>query len=338
MKSAAIKVYRGEHLESTHEIHIAIINTEGDLIAYFGDAQRPTFARSSLKPFQAVPSVESGATQQYSILEQELAIFCGSHNGEDFHRQTVSGVLEKIGLNESHLQCGTQIPRDMNSYKQLIKNGGELTPIYSNCSGKHAGMLVGCMNQNFDLHRYREMSHPYQQQVLEVIANISDYNQHEIKMSVDGCGLPVHSLPLNHIAIAFGRLATPEKWHKGSELRKNTLNQIREAMVRYPEMVAGTKRFDTDLMKAFNGEVVAKLGAEGVHCFGIKSKGIGVAIKVEDGNERATNVASMEVLRQLGIRDSSVFKQLKSYHYAPVLNARKEKIGEIIPDFQLTFS
>lgn len=330
-----IKVYRGNYIESTHDIHIAVVSVKGELLAYYGDANRLTFARSSMKPFQALPVVESDALHKYDLTEKELSLFCASHSGEPFHREAVANVLEKINLKEDHLQCGTHVPRDHESYRELIKSGGELTPFYSNCSGKHAGMLAGCVNQNFEINTYRELDHPYQQQIIDVIADVSDYPGERIATSVDGCGVPVHRIPLYHLALAFGRLAKSEDWEHGDESRKDALNQVRDAMTDYPEMVAGTKRFDTDLMKAYQGRIVAKGGAEGVHCFGDKETGVGVALKVEDGNARATNVSTMHVLRTLKIGNQSIWEQLSGYVNAPVLNARNETIGVIQPAFDL---
>jgi L-asparaginase II len=330
-----IQVYRGDYVESAHDVHIAVVSAKGDLLACYGDPDRLTFARSSMKPFQAVPIVESGALEAYNLTDRELSLFCSSHSGEPFHRNTVAEVLGKIGLEENDLQCGTHIPRDIESYNQLMREGKELTPFYSNCSGKHAGMLAGAQQQNMDVASYRELSHPYQQQIMEVISNVSDFAREEIKISVDGCGVPVHRIPLNQLALAFGRLASPDEWINGAEKRKEALKHIRDAMVNYPEMVAGTKRFDTDLMNIFQGRLVAKGGAEGVHCFGDRDTGIGVAVKVDDGNARGTSVASMEVLRQLKIGDPSIWEQLDAYYQSPVLNAREEKIGVIKSAFEL---
>lgn len=332
-----LQVYRGEFVESTHDVHIAVVNAYGDSVAYYGDANRMTFARSSMKPLQAVPIVESGAMEKFQFSERALSLFCASHSGEPIHRETAADVLKKLGLQEEQLQCGTHVPRDTESYHKLIKKGEELTPLYSNCSGKHSGMLAGCVAQNFNVSTYRELSHPYQQQIMDVIADVSDYQREDIKTSVDGCGVPVHRIPLHHLALAFSRLISPENWSEGSQKRKDALKRIGNAMSAYPEMVAGTNRFDTDLMQAFGGRIVAKGGAEGVHCFGDKKTGLGVAIKAEDGNARGTNVAAMEVIHQLGIGDQSIWDQLRDYHNAPVLNARKEKIGVIKPSFQLHY-
>jgi L-asparaginase II len=330
-----IQVYRGDYVESAHDVHIAIVSPQGDLMASYGDSNRLIFARSSMKPFQAVPIVESGALEAYNITDRELSLFCASHSGEPFHRNAAAEVLRKISLEEKDLQCGTHIPRDIESYNQLMREEKKLTPFFSNCSGKHAGMLAGAQQQNMDVTGYREVTHPYQQQIIEVISDVSDFAKENIKTSVDGCGVPVHRIPLQQLALAFSRLAAPDKWVTGSSERKAALKNIRDAMVNYPEMVAGTKRFDTDLMNIFQGRIVAKGGAEGVHCFGDLITGIGAAVKIDDGNARGTSVASMEVLKQLGIGDSSILDQLGDYYHAPVLNARDEKIGVIKPAFEL---
>lgn len=337
MEEKPILVYRGEYIESGHDLHIAVVNTKGDLIAYYGDPNRLTFARSSMKPFQATPVVRSGAMEEFQLTERELSLFCASHIGEPYHRETVLQVLEKIGLTEEDLQCGTHIPRHAESYEKLIKQGGELTPVYSNCSGKHSGMLSGVVMQKMDISTYRDIKHPYQQQILQVLEELAEYDQEKIGISVDGCGVPVHRLPLQKVALLYSRLAKAEDWKLDNQPLKSALNRVREAMTSYPEMVAGTKQFDTDLMAAFGKRIVSKGGAEGVHCFGDRELGLGVALKVADGNARGTSVASMEVLKQLGIGSEKEWEKLKDYSKVPVLNAREERIGEILPNFKLKF-
>src|SRR5690625_1329999 len=330
-----IKVYRGDYVESTHDIHIAVVKSNGQLLAYYGDSHRLTFARSSMKPLQAIPTVESGAVDTYGIHDKQLSLFCASHSGEPFHREAVMQVLEKLNLQEEHLQCGTHVPRHMDSYHQLIRQGGELTPVFSNCSGKHSGMLAGVVKQEMDVSTYRDIEHPYQQQILDVISNVSDYEREKIAMSVDGCGVPVHRLPLHKVALLYSRLARPEDWTGGSEGLQAALSRVREAMTTYPEMVAGTKQFDTDLMTAFSKRIVAKGGAEGVHWCGDRGTGYGVAIKGEDGNARGASGASMEVIKQLNIGTEEIRERLAEYAIAPVLNAREEQIGKIVPNFTL---
>jgi L-asparaginase II len=329
----AVLVFRGEYLESTHDIHVAVVNAAGELLYSYGDPDRLTFPRSSMKPFQAVQLIETGAAEAYQYSAADISLSCASHSGEHFHRRTVLGILSRVGLEEEHLQCGTHIPRDMESYKQLIREGKDLTPVFSNCSGKHSGMLASAVHMNEDIQTYREINHPLQQRILDVIEDVCSFPKEQIQISVDGCGVPVHQLPLRNAALGFARLAKPEEYTQGK--RAETLKTICEAMVQHPEMVGGTNRFDTDLMREFGGRIVAKAGAEAVQCLADTETGIGIAIKVEDGSPRATSVVTMEVLRQLNIGTEEIFAKLEEYVHAPVLNARNDQIGVIKPNFML---
>lgn len=331
--SEAIEVFRGEFIESSHHIHVAVVDHEGKLLYSYGDPNRLTFPRSAMKPFQAVPLVETGTAKAFGYSAEEISVSCASHSGEPFHREAVMNILGRANLEESDLQCGLHVPKDKASYKQLLREGKELTPVFSNCSGKHSGMLATAVHMNEDIHTYPEIGHPIQQRILNVIEEVCQYPKQNIGLSVDGCGLPVHRIPLYNAALGFARLANPQG--TVSEPRASALETIRDAMMEYPEMVAGTKQFDTDVMRAFKGNIVSKLGAEGVQCIGIVDRGIGIAIKTEDGTERAAGVAAMEVLRQLGIGDETTDELLKDYIHAPVLNARNIKIGVVKANFVL---
>ncbi|PLR73163.1 asparaginase [Bacillus sp. UMB0728] len=331
--ASPIHVYRGSYLESVHEIHVAVVNAAGEVLYSYGDPGRLTFPRSSMKPFQAVAVVQTGAIDHFGYEDADLSLICASHSGEGFHRSRVMNILDRINLEEKALQCGTHIPHDIEGYNKLIRNGGELTPVFSNCSGKHSGMLTAAVHMHEDIHSYREFTHPHQQRILEVIEDVCGFPKQEIELSLDGCGVPVHRLPLKNAALGFARLAKPFSWRDGE--RSQFLERIRSAMTKHPEMVGGTDRFDTDLMREFNGRIVAKAGAEGIQCLGDAETGIGVAIKVADGNARAASVATMEILKQLGIGDEAIYERLDEYIKAPVLNARKDRIGHIEANFQL---
>ncbi|GGA45232.1 asparaginase [Paenibacillus physcomitrellae] len=329
----AIGVYRGDYLESTHEVHIAVVDQTGKLLYAYGDPYRPTFPRSSMKPFQAVPILETGTAAAFDFSLSDLALSCSSHSGEPVHRSAVLDILRRAKLKEEALQCGTHVPRDKESYVELIREGRELTPVYSNCSGKHAGMLSTAVHMKEDIDTYREAQHPVQQRILEVLSDVCSFPVSEIAFSVDGCGVPVHRIPLFRAAFGYARLASPDAI--ADPQRAGALRTICQAMTRHPEMVAGKNRFDTDVMRAFQGGVVSKTGAEGVQCLGIVNSGIGIAVKTEDGTARAASVAAMEVLKQLGIGDEGIYQQLETYIHTPVTNAHKEQIGVIKADFTL---
>ncbi|GGH84317.1 L-asparaginase II [Pullulanibacillus pueri] len=329
-----IKVYRGNYVESQHEVHIAVVNTEGQLLYQYGNPERATFARSSMKPFQAVPLIETGAAAFFNYEPQELAISCASHSGEAYHRETVQNILKKINLDIDALQCGMHPPKNPEDYKALIRSGGELTPLFSNCSGKHSGMLATSVFMKEDHRVYREIESAEQQRILKVISELCETPIDQIGLSVDGCGVPVHRLPLNKTAYGYAQLAAGQS--ANSPEHSQALETLRDAMMKHPEMVGGYQRFDTDLMRMFPNKIVSKAGAEGVQCLGVVDRGIGIAIKCEDGNPRSLSAVTLKVLEDLGVTaPSGQDETYKKYREPAVKNMRGDSIGKIEVDLQL---
>ncbi|WP_045519015.1 asparaginase [Neobacillus niacini] len=332
MHSKLVDVYRGGKVESSHFGHIAVVSAEGNLLFSLGDPNRVTYARSSMKPLQTIPVVETGAADLYELSESDISLCCASHSGETQHTDRVLAILGRAGIEDTALHCGTHIPHAQDTYKKLIAAGKELTPLYNNCSGKHTGMLVTAKHMGETLEDYYLPSHPVQQRILKVISNVADYPIEKIEMGIDGCGVPVHALPLERLAYAFARMARPDSL---GEERAKVVNRITTAMMKYPEMVGGTGRFCTDFMKASRGRLFGKAGAEAVYLIGDRETGIGIAIKIEDGNGRAAYPAALETLRQLGFIDEEQLNNLM-HHYRPALkNARHEIVGELVPSFTL---
>lgn len=330
-----IHVTRSGYMESTHTFHAAVVDQYGKLVYYYGNPKRPTFARSSMKPFQAVSIIETGAAAKFNYGPEELAISCASHSGESIHRQTVLNILERIGLPEESLQCGMHPPKNDEDYRNLIRSGQDLSPVFSNCSGKHSGMLATAVHLDEAPETYREVSHPVQQRILKAISELCDTPLEEIEMGVDGCGAPVHRLPLEKVAFGYAQLAAGQSERHPEH--DQALKQLRNAMIAHPHLVGGEARFDTDVMTLFSGNVVAKAGAEGVQCFGIVDKGIGIAIKIEDGNPRPLSAIALKIMEDLGVvpKEISETDLYKEYRIPPVLNMRKERIGNIEVSFTL---
>lgn len=329
-----VRLYRGEWLESTHRIHAAVVDHSGKLLWHLGDAFRPTFARSALKPVQALPVVTSGAAHRFNLEGADLALCCASHNGEEVHRQRVAAILQAAGLSEEDLECGTHPPRDQESYHELIRQGESPTPLHNNCSGKHAGMMVTAVHLGEDPVGYSQGDHPVQQRILQEIACLSDIAANQMVAAVDGCGVPAYRLPLDRLAAIYARLADPSREEDLS--RCQAMEQVTDAMVQYPEMVGGKNRYCTDLMKAFNGRLLGKQGAEAVYCVADRKEGLGIAVKVEDGAERVLYEAVNEILRQLGIgKDTGELDQLSAYTRPEVKNAKGDTVGRIESVFTL---
>lgn len=329
---ALVKVLRGELVESLHRGHIAVVNAKGELLYSAGNPQEVVYARSSMKPLQAIPIVETGAADHFNFNDADLSLACASHNGEDQHTGRVQSILNRTNLSISDLQCGTHNPRWEETFKELIKNDKPITPIYNNCSGKHSGMLATAKHMNESTADYYKLDHPVQKRILKVISELTEVPENEIEIGIDGCGVPVHGLPLVNLALSFAKLADPSSLEPS---RQESINKVTSAMMAAPEMVGGTDRFCSDFMRVLDGRMFGKAGAEAVYAIGDKETGIGIAIKIEDGNGRATSPVAVEVLNQLGLLTDLQIEQLSSYHYPQLKNARKETIGELRPDFEL---
>ncbi len=327
-----VNVTRGNLIESSHKGHVAVVDRKGQLLFYAGNPDSKVFARSSMKPIQAIPVVETGAVDHYKFSDADLSLCCASHNGEKMHTNRVLSILARAGMEETSLKCGTHIPRWQDTYKELIMDGKEVTSLYNNCSGKHTGMLATAKHMNEPIENYFDLNHPVQQRILTAISEMTEYPKEDIEIGIDGCGVPVHGLPLERLAYGYAKMANPEGL---PENRRNSIKRITEAMVREPEMVGGTGRFCTDFMRVGQGRFIGKAGAEGVYCIGDHEMGIGIAIKIEDGNGRAVYPVAVEVLKQLNFLTEQQIEELIN-HYRPKLrNARNEVIGELVADFKL---
>lgn len=327
----AIEVTRGNLVECNHNVHIAVVNSEGELIYSYGDPKKVIYARSSVKPIQAIQVLETKADEAYDITDREISFMCSSHSGETYHVECTRKILKKADISLDKLNCGTHVPGNSQIYKELIESKEPLTQEHNNCSGKHSGMLISAKNLNEDLDTYLDINHPVQQRILTNISYVCDYEKEKILIGIDGCGAPVHAMPLEKFAYGFARLADPIKLEeKGVYAQKVT-----SSMMKYPEMVAGRDRFCTALMRVCGDRIFGKAGAQGVYLVGDKSNNLGIAVKVEDGSGQATACATMEVLNQLNLITKEELEKLENFANPKLLNARKDLIGQMRPSFIL---
>jgi L-asparaginase II len=329
--------FPGGHGESFHHGSIAVVDKRGNLVDHVGDPDFSTFLRSCGKPFQALPVVESEAADRFGFTPAELACMCGSLNGQDYQVGAVSSILTKIGLSEDYLQCGIHAPMHWATTKQLEEEGKKPRPIHHNCAGKHAAMLALCVFYGWPTETYLKADHPVQQLILEKISEMTVVPREEIKIGLDGCGVPVFALPLRHLAFAFAKLAiAPNPEGKAIGDPDRPLHRLMKAVLDHPEMIAGDERICTDVMRSAPRKVFAKAGAEGSYGLSLMERGMGIAIKIEDGNPRALNPVVVEVLRQYEILEEEALKMLQPYGpKIPIFNHRKDLVGEIEPIFQL---
>jgi L-asparaginase II len=290
----AVLVWRGKVVESVHRAVIAVADPDGRLVARLGDAEAVTYLRSSAKPFQALPLVESGAADRFGLSPSELAVITGSHGGEDRHVKAVEGILAKAGLGPEALQCGVHKPYHGPTAERL---GSHITALHHNCSGKHAGMLLLAAHLGVDPRDYIDPASAGQRRIRSTLADVAGVPLPQVQVGTDGCSAPNFALPMRAAARAFARLGQPESL----PAHEQALRRVRDAMLAHPEMVAGEGRFDTALMTAFQGRVLSKSGAEGFEGLAIPGRGWGIAIKVEDGNARASPPIVVRTLRQLRV-------------------------------------
>jgi len=327
-----VEVTRGKVTESLSRGDIAVTDGEGRILYYAGDPYKYTYMRSSAKPIQAIHVCLSGAAEHYGFSDQEIAVMCASHYGEPIHRQTVKSILDKIGLTPNNLLGGTVTSLNTSYALQLAREGVELNPLFSDCSGKHAGMLAVCQYTGHPVDQYISPDHPLQQDIIQLIAEVCRYKVDQIAIGIDGCSVPVHALPLAHMAQGYARITTPGFL---SIEQQKAAGTIFRAMNQHPEMVAGTNGFCTELIRHTHGKLIGKIGAEGVYCIGIKNKNVGIAVKMEDGSMNRLPPVVMEVLGRLGLLTQQESQALESFRYMDNLNDVQRKVGSINPIFSL---
>lgn len=315
-----VRVVRSGLEESVHLGHVAVCDADGRLVAWLGDPGRPVYLRSSTKPVQAAVSM--------SLLGQELpdrlvAALCGSHNAEPVHVAAARAVLRRAGLGVSALRCPPALPFD----RAALLSAGRPRPIFHNCSGKHAGMAAACARAGLEVSTYTRPAHPLQQRILRAVRRGTGIERPHV--GVDGCGVPVHGVPLSAAATLYARLAQAERFGRLAPF----IERATSAMRAEPHMVAGRDRTDTAVMTEVPG-ILTKGGAEGLHCASVPELGLGVAVKAADGGERASGPALIHVLAALGVVDEAQLARLDRFARRPVTGGGR-RVGEVAAMFTL---
>ncbi len=325
---------RGSVTESSHAVTVAVVDSDGTLIASSGDPRRITLARSAAKPFQAVPLVEDGVVERFQLTDVELALTCASHSSERRQVERVAALLSRVGLEPRHLACGSHRPLGKDFAVPPIGEADPAevqlvppSPISSNCSGKHTGMLALATMHGWPVAGYESRGHPVQDRARGVMARFAGVPGHDLIEAVDGCGVVAFGLPLDRLAFAFAAFGTSED---------AASQRVARAMTNEPAYVAGCRRLCTELMQASPGRVLAKVGAEGVYGASLPERGLGVALKVEDGSAKAAMIAVMACLRALEI-DGIDAPSLDRFAQMPLSNTRGEDVGEMRASGRLTF-
>ena len=330
------EVTRGGEVESVHHGVVVVADAAGKVIARAGDSEHFAFFRSAAKPFQAVPVIESGAADRFGLTPAELALCCASHNAEPRQQREVAALLAKIGLGPEALRCGSPLPFDDAEAARVAAGLVPPSPLHSDCSGKHAGMLAVCVHRGYPIETYLDPGHPLQRTILGIVAEGLRLPAADIRPGIDGCGLPTFGAPLRTFATAYAMLATPEAAPTGhGREHAVALDRLRAAMVAHPENVAGSGSLVTDLMALSGGRIAAKSGAEGLLCLALPDRGWGIALRVLDGSFRAHAVVAVAVLAQLDLVEPDVIAALLARHDPTLRNHAARPVGELRASFRL---
>jgi L-asparaginase II len=279
------EVVRSGFVESRHRGSVVAVGPDGTVLWEVGPVGSPIYPRSSNKPLQATAMVRNGLPLRGRL----LALACGSHSGESEHITGVREILTNAGLDESALQTPADYPLDELAREDWIRGGGRREPIAMNCSGKHAGMLATCTANGWDTDHYLRADHPLQARIVDVFAELT--SDRVDRIGVDGCGAPLLATSLVGLARAFSRLVqAPAGSPEGA---------VAAAIAGDPVMVSGSRRDEPPLLRALPGSI-GKSGAEACHAFALPD-GTAVALKIEDGADRARPVVLAGALRRLGL-------------------------------------
>lgn len=336
-----VEALRGGIVESFHRGAVAVLDAAGSVHTALGDIDRPIFPRSAVKLLQALPLVESGAAERWGLSDAELALACASHGGEPQHVATAASMLAKAGVDLQALECGTHWPYHDAALKALAAAGQQPSALNNNCSGKHAGFVcLGCLlaeqgamggttpgGRRAFLHGYVKPDHPVMREVTAALQASTGYDLAHTAVGTDGCSIPTYAIPLRHLALAFARVAT------GTGLRPGhaaAAARLRLAIARAPEMVAGSGRFDSRVMARLGERLCCKVGAEGVYCAALPELGLGVAVKMDDGNTaRACEVVMAALVERLLPLDGDDAAFLRGYSELPLVNWNGIEVGRL---------
>ncbi len=314
MDSVLVEVTRGGRVESVHRGAVAVLDADGGVVVSMGDIDAAVFPRSAVKALQALPLLETGAAHALGLTNAEIALACASHNGEPAHVATAQAMLRKAGQADGCLECGTHWPTYDVAARALAASGAVATPLHNNCSGKHAGFICLACASNQDPAGYIQAEHPTMRRITAALSETTGTVLDARNRGTDGCSIPTYAIPLRALALAFARFGTGVGWHPD---RAAAAVRIRMAVAEHPFMVAGTNRFDTEVMQTLGARAFTKTGAEGVYCAALPDLGFGIAVKCDDGAGRAAEVVTAALLRRFlgeGVPEARIRPVLRNWN------------------------
>ncbi len=328
MNPVLAEVYRNNVVESCHRGSAVVVDSQGQTILAIGDCDRKIYPRSSLKLFQTIPLLESGAADKFGLSDEEIVLACASHNAESFHTDAVQNWLHRLGLDNDDLECGADFPLSDTMKRGLLASGKKPASIHQNCSGKHVGMLTLARHLGVATRGYSEYQHPTQQAWMQTLSELVEVDVTTLDWERDGCGLPAICISMRRMAYGCALLACPQV--VGGR-RGQAMAKIIDAIQAHPRMLAGTGRCCSDVIRTSvsAGQMVVKIGAEGVYAGILPEQGWGLIIKIDDGATRASEVALGGLLLKLGAIDANTYAKLSRYFEPKIYNTQKKITGRI---------
>jgi len=323
-----VEVTRNGTVESRHFGAAVVCDYKGNVVESWGDIDSLVFPRSALKPMLAIQLIESGACDRYHLTDAELSLACSSHQGEQMHQKLVESWLNRLGLTEDHLACGAVLPEHNESAQELLASGQHGCRIHHNCSGKHTGLLTTALHLDLQLDNYHLIEHPLQELSLDILSDLADIDLKQYPMGIDGCGLPAPTMPLFQLGRAMARFANPVDL---SDERAQAIYRLHQAISNEPLYIAGHGTVVSELNEVTTGSVLAKTGAEGVITAALPGRGLGIALKIADGSDRARSVALLAILDYLDVLSDDKKHKLQAHISPTIVNSRGHTVGEIRP-------
>jgi len=323
-----VEVTRGPMVESVHRGMAAVFDADGTRLLSLGDIEKPVFPRSAIKVMQAIPLVESGASDALELTTRELALACSSHSGEAEHIALVEAMAKKAGMQAADFECGSHWSFEPKVLIDQVRQHQKPNVFFNNCSGKHAGFLCLACHTGVDHHGYSNYNHPVQAGIRDVMEDLTGAKlSHEV-CGTDGCDIPTYAVSLKSLAIAFARMASATGL---PQQRGSAAKRLVDACMAEPFYVAGTNRMCTRLMEAAPGRIYAKTGAEGVYCAAIPEKGVGIALKAEDGATRAAECMMAALLCKQFTDEPELAAVLSGLATTQMKNWNRTIVGAIGP-------
>jgi L-asparaginase II len=324
-----VRVWRGGHVESVHRGAWCLADAAGRVLAGEGSREAPVFARSSIKPVQALPLLESGAAERFAFTSEELALVVSSHSGEPCHTERVAALLQRLGLSESALLCGAHEPNDARTSLELRRAGVAPSALHNNCSGKHAGFLALALELGVPLASYLDPDSEGQRRVRAALGDLAGVPEASLEPAVDGCSAPTYRVGLRALATAFARVTTPAGL---APERARHLERLTRAVADHPVLLAGSRaRLDTDIVRASGGRVLAKIGAEAVYLVGVRGGDRALAVKIDDGGKRALFPLVVALLGRFELLTRAELEGLADWRENALKNHAGRVVGRVEP-------